>query len=262
MTAKTEYAHGDFSWVELATTDTAEAKHFYGTLFGWQPIDMPAGPGMIYTMCKLKNQYVAALYAMDNERRSQRVPSHWLPYITVRNVDEISKKASQGGGKVLNGPLDVLDAGRTAAVQDPTGAHFAVWQAKNHIGAGIINEPGAMCWNELTTPAPELAGRFYRTTFDWTGETMDMGAAGTYTIFKAGSTQVGGMFAPPTPLKDVPPHWLTYFAVGDCDGTATQVEELGGKVVRAPDDIPNIGRFAICKDGQGAGFAIIKLQTP
>src|SRR5438445_10649439 len=113
---------------------------------GWQCVDMPAGPGMTYTMCSLKNQYVSALYALDKERQSQGVPPHWLPYINVRNADASAKKASQGGGKVLNGPFDVLDVGRMAGIQDPTGAYFAIWEAKKHIGGGIIGGPGAMCW--------------------------------------------------------------------------------------------------------------------
>ena len=259
MTTRTEYAHGEFCWVDLATTDPAAGKRFYGSLFGWQAEDMPAGPGMTYTMCKLKNQYVSALYALDKQRQSQGEPSHWLPYINMRNADDIAKKASQGGGKVLmNGPFDVLDVGRMAPIQDPTGAYFAIWEAKRHKGAGIINETGAMCWNELMTPNVEVAGRFYRTTFDWTDEPVDMGPAGTYTIFKAGSTQVGGMMARPPQLKDVPPHWLTYFAVDDCDSAAKKVGELGGQVVRPPDDIPNIGRFAVCRDPQGAAFALFK----
>jgi uncharacterized protein len=258
MTTRTEYAHGEFCWADLATTDPAAAKSFYGGLFGWQAEDMPAGPGMTYTMCRLKNQYVAALYALDKERQSHGEPPHWLAYINVRNADDIAKKASQGGGKVLNGPFDVLDVGRMAAIQDPTGAYFAVWQAKKHIGAGIIMEPGAMCWNELMTPDVAAAARFYTTTFDWSAEPVDMGPAGTYTIFKAGTTQVGGMMARPPQLKDVPPHWLTYFAVSDCDSAAKKVRELRGQELRPPDNIPNIGRFAVCRDPQGAAFAVFQ----
>jgi predicted enzyme related to lactoylglutathione lyase len=258
MTTKTEYAHGEFSWVDLATTDPAGAKRFYGNLFGWQFEDMPAGPDMIYTMARLRGQYVSALYALDKERLARGVPPHWLPYINVRNADEIARKATQGGGKVLMGPFDVFDAGRQVSLQDPTGAYFSTWQAQRHIGAGIINEPGAMCWNELMTPNVDVAGRFYRTTFDWSADAMDMGGGMTYTIFKAGTIQIGGMMERPPQMKDVPPHWLTYFAVTDCDDAAKKVKELGGKVLREPDDIPNVGRFAVCQDGQGAAFALFK----
>ena len=112
------------------------------------------------------------------------------------------------------------------------------------------------------TPDVDLAGRFYHATFGWTAELVDTSADNTHTIFNAGNTQVGSMMARPPRMKDVPPHWRTYFGVSDCDGTATKVGELGGSVLRPPTDIPNVGRFAVCRDGQGAVFAVIKLQSP
>jgi uncharacterized protein len=261
MTTRTEYAHGEFSWVDLGTTDPAAAKSFYGSLFGWQFVDMPAGPGMTYTMCRVKDRDAAALYAMTKDMLSQGMPPHWLPYINVRNADEAAKKVSQNGGKLLSDPFDVMDVGRMAPIQDPTGGHVAIWEAKRHFGAGIVGEPGAMAWNELMTPNTDIAGKFYCATFDWTASPMDMGPGGTYTIFKAGTLQVGGMMARPEQMKEVPPHWLTYFAVSDCDGSAKKVSELGGKVLRPPTDIPNVGRFAVCRDGQDAAFAIHQMQN-
>jgi predicted enzyme related to lactoylglutathione lyase len=212
-------------------------------------------------MCRLKGQYVIGLNALDKKMLSQGVRPHWVPFINVRSADDVAKKASQAGGKVLIGPNDVLDVGRSAAIQDPTGANFAIWQAKKHGGAGIVNEPGAMCWNELMSPDVEVAGRFYSTVLGWTAELVDTSADSTYTIFKAGTTQVGGMMARPPQMKDVPPNWLTYFAVTDCDGAAEKVGKLGGQVLRPPTDIPDIGRFAVCKDGQGAVFAVFKPQS-
>jgi predicted enzyme related to lactoylglutathione lyase len=211
-------------------------------------------------MCRVKDRYAAGLYVLDAKMRSQGVPPHWLPFINVSNADEIARKASQAGGKVLIAPNDVLDVGRSAALQDPTGANFAIWQARKHKGAAIINEPGAMCWNELMTPDVGLAGRFYRATFGWTADLVDTSADSSYTIFKAGTTQVGGMMARPPRMNDVPPNWLTYFGVTDCDRTATEVGELGGQVLRPPTDIPNIGRFAVCRDAQGAVFAVFTPQ--
>ncbi len=261
MTTRTEYRHGDFCWADLATTDAAAAKTFYAGIFGWQYVDMPAGPGMTYTVCQLGNQAAAGLYAMGKELLSQGVPPHWLPHVNVTNVDETTKRATQNGGKVIREPFDAMDAGRLSILRDPTGAVVAMWQAKKHIGAGVINEPGTMCWNELSTSDVDAAGKFYRATFGWTAEPMEMGGGMTYTIFKAGDERVGGMMALTPQMKGVPPHWLTYFAVADCDGTAQKVSELGGKVLVPPTDIPDVGRFAVSWDGQHAAFAFIKLQN-
>ena len=261
MTTRTKYAHGVFSWVSLGTPDPTAAKRFYGGLFGWEFEDMPAGPEMTYTFVRSKNQSVGGLAALTKEMLSQGVPPHWMPFVNVTNADEVAKKAAQSGGKVPYPPMDVLDVGRMALLEDPTGAKVAIWQAKAHPGADLVNETGAMCWNELMTPNTEAAGRFYTATFGWTSELVDTSEDSTYTIFKVGDTRVGGMMARPPRLKDVPPNWLTYFAVTSVDDTAKKATNLGGKVIQPPTDIPGIGRFAVCQDGQGAVFALFTPKT-
>lgn len=260
MTTRTEYQHGEFSWVTLATSDTGAAKRFYGGLFGWQFNDMPAGPGMTYTFCELNGRSVGGLSAITKEMGG--VPSRWMPFINVRNADETAKRTTQNGGKVLQGPDDILDVGRSADLADPTGARVAIWEPKRHKGAALVGEMGAMCWNELLSPDIETSGRFYRTVFDWNSDLVDTSEDSSYTIFKTGTTMIGGMMARPRRLRDAPPNWLTYFGVTDCDASAARVTQLGGKVTQPPTDIPGIGRFAVCQDGQGAVFAIAYFLPP
>jgi hypothetical protein len=127
----------------------------------------------------------------------------------------------------------------------------------------VVNEPGALTWNELFTDNVDAAGKFYVQTIGWKTEAVDMGPMGTYTLFqRAGEDKEGnaaGMMKLSPDMQGVPPHWLAYFAVADCDASAKKVGELGGKVVVPPTDIPNIGRFAIAQDPQGATFALFKM---
>jgi|SRR5579864_2056592 len=260
MATRTEYQHGEFSWVTLTTSDTAAAKRFYGGLFRWQFNEMPAGPGMTYTFLELDGKSVGGLSAITREMGS--VPPHWMPFVNVRNADEIAKRTKQNGGKVLMEPSDVMDVGRMALLADPTGGRVTIWEAKRHKGAASVGETGAMCWNELMTPDIEAAGRFYRTVFDWSSDLVDTSEDSSYTIFKAGNTMIAGMMARPERLRDVPPNWLTYFGVADCDASAAKAKELGGTLLQPPTDIPDIGRFAVCRDGQGAVFAIARFLPP
>ena len=71
-----------------------------------------------------------------------------------------------------------------------------------------------------------------------------------------------GMFQITPDMGNLPPHWLVYFAVDDCDAKVQKATELGAKVMKPADDIPGVGRFAILFDPQGAAFAIIKLDNP
>ena len=259
MPTRTEYAHGSFSWVELSTTDSNAAKKFYGSLFGWTFDDMPAGPGMTYTMNKLGDQYTSALFQMGEGM--QGIPPNWLSYITVTDVDATAKKAAENGGKVMKEPFDVMDVGRMAVLQDPTGATFALWQAKKHIGAGVLNEPGALSWNELYTTDVDAAGKFYVRTIGWNTETAEMGEMGAYTLFKRPGEKdnAGGMLKMPPNMAGVPSNWLVYFLVTDCDASTAKAKALGGNVVMPPMDIPDIGRFSVITDPQGAVFALFKM---
>jgi predicted enzyme related to lactoylglutathione lyase len=261
MQETTEYAPGTFCWVELGTTDGEAAKKFYTQLFGWSFTDVPIGPAGVYTMLKQDDKEVGALYQMPEEMTAQGIPPHWLSYASVANADESAAKAKELGATLMKEPFDVFDVGRMSVIQDPTGAVFAIWQAGTHKGAALVNQPVSLCWNELTTKDTDKAGAFYSGLFGWDKDAQQMEGM-VYTMFINNGRPAGGMYAPTPEMGDVPPNWLSYFAVGNADATASRAAELGGKVCLPPTDIPNIGRFSVITDPQGAAFAVIKLINP
>ena len=255
---------GTFSWPELATTDQTAGVAFYRALFGWDVNEQPIGPTEVYSMFLVRGKEVAAAYTMRPEERLSGAPPHWNLYVTVANVDETVKRAEALGAKVLAPPFDVMDAGRMAVLQDPTGAVFCVWQGKKHIGAKILNEPGALCWSELTTRDTKAAESFYTRLFGWTAQHGAPGAGMEYTEFhNQGRSGVGMLPMPAQMSANVPSYWMPYFQVADCDVSAAKAQELGAIVMVPPQDIPghptSMGRFAIAKDPQGAMFAVFKL---
>ena len=252
-----DYKPGTFCWVELGTTDGKAAKNFYTQLFGWDYDDLPMGPDSVYTMLKLDNKEVGALFELLPDMRAQGVPPNWLSYISVANVDESAEKAKAEGATLLKEPFDVMTVGRMAVVQDPTGAVFALWQAKDHKGAGIYNVPNSFIWNELGTRDTQKAGEFYSKVFGWAQEGFP-GSPVEYTVFKNGDRGAGGMYQITPEMGPVPPHWLVYFAVDDCDAKVQKATGLGARVMKPAEDIPGVGRFAILIDPQGAAFAILK----
>ncbi|MDF2691674.1 MAG: glyoxalase [Labilithrix sp.] len=259
MTTRTSHKHGSFSWIELATTEPAKAKSFYSELFGWTYDDNPAGPDMVYSMAKVDGHYVAGLFGMGKETAAAMPPS-WSSFVTVDDVDAAAKKVIANGGKVLKEPFDVFDAGRMAVVQDPAGGTLSLWQANKHIGSGVKNVPGSLCWNELYSTNADVARTFYTSTFGWQAEAVDMGPMGTYTLFKlpGETSNIGGMMPMPPNMAGVPSYWTPYIDVADCDASTKKLTELGGEVLMPPTDIPDIGRFSIVKDPLGAVFALYK----
>jgi predicted enzyme related to lactoylglutathione lyase len=215
----------------------------------------------VYTMLKSTGKDVGGLYKLMPDMIAQGVPPHWLSYVSVANADESAEKIKAEGATIMNEPFDVYTIGRMAVVKDPTGAVFAIWQPKEHCGAGVYNVPNSFCWNELGTTDTEQAGNFYSKVFGWTKESFS-GSPIEYTMFKNGDRGAGGMYKITPEMGPVPPHWLVYIAVDDCDAKVQRATELGGSVMKPADDIPGIGRFAILVDPQGAAFAIIKLENP
>ncbi len=187
------------------------------------------------------------------------MPPHWKIYLSVANAGDAAAKAKSLGGNVLMEPFDVFDAGRIAAIQDPSGGVFCAWETKTHPGFGLVDEPGAFCWGELNTNDTGKALTFYRQMFNWGIRGKEDGSS-EYTEFTADGQSIGGMMAIKKEWGEVPPHWLAYYQVSDCDGMAAKAKDLGATLMVPGTDIPGTGRFAIIRDPQGAVFAIIELR--
>lgn len=259
MAEFSSHAPGTFSWIELATTDQKAGVAFYRALFGWDVNEQPIGPNETYSMFLMRGQEVGAASTMRAEERQSGAPPHWNLYVTVANADDAVKRAEGLGAKVFAPPFDVMDVGRMAVLQDPTGAVFQVWQAMKHIGAKILNEPGALCWSELATRDTAAAESFYTTLFGWTAKHSAPGADMAYTEFSnQGQTGAGMMTMPAQMPAGVPSYWMPYIQVADCDASTAKAKELGASVMVPPRDIPKTGRFAVLQDPQGAMFAVFK----
>ncbi|MEL6148390.1 MAG: VOC family protein [Chloroflexota bacterium] len=254
-----KYPHGTFSWIDCNSTDTATAKPFYTELMGWDYDDMPVGEGVFYTMFKHNGESVAALSPMPPYMVEQGVPSHWNSYISVDDVDAMVEKVKTHGGTVITEPFDVFDSGRMMVMQDPTGATVCLWQAGTHIGSGLANTPGAFTWNELATPDPQAAIKFYGDLFGWRvqkEEDVD------YYVIMNGDRPNGGMFLMPEQMGGMPPAWSVLLSVADIAATMEKAKELGGTVLMGPIEAGENGTFAVIQDPVGAVFNAIQLTNP
>ena len=237
------------TWFELGVDDPRRAQTFYGGLFGWEAAEDPRPEAGGYTMFTLRGKMVAAASPPQEEG----IPPHWTTYIASDDVDATAAKIRDAGGTVLMDPFDVFDAGRMAVLQDPTGAHFAVWQPGTSIGATLVNVPGALCLNQLNTSDPERAAAFYADILGWRIEQVGTEPAPYWGIWNGEGLNGGMMALPP----DAPAsHWLLYFATDDIDATAARAGELGGRVLVPPVAVPG-GRIAVAMDPTGAMFGLL-----
>jgi len=255
MTEQASPITNHFCWLDLNSNDPAAAKKFYSAIFGWELSDMPMGDDT-YTMAQVGGKNVAGVMKLAEQAKAMGAPPHWLSYVAVDDVDQAVQKASKLGAKVLV-PGMQAGPGRMAVLQDPSGGVFAIWHSDQSMGVWVRNEKSTLCWNELMTNNVDVAGKFYSEMFGWKPEAVPMPGM-TYTLFKEGDAQIAGMMAFPPEAKDAMTSWAVYFAVESCDGTVAEVKKLGGKLAVGPMDIPNIGRFAVLEDPEGAMFAVLQ----
>jgi len=277
MPERDGYLPGVPCWADTSQPDPEGAVGFYSALFGWEFEDMmpPGSPGR-YFIGRLRGGDVAAVGSVAPGAPQM---ASWNTYVAVESADQTASKAQAAGATVVTPPFDVTDAGRMAVFTDPEGAALCVWQANQHRGARIVNEPGSVNFNNLNTRDPERAKAFYGSVFGWEALEMPGGAAvwrlpgyGDYLEQRdpglrarvaelgapSGFEDVVATILPlPEDHADVPAHWTITFAVDDADAIAQQAAELGGRILAPPFDAPWV-RTTIISDPQGASFIASK----
>jgi predicted enzyme related to lactoylglutathione lyase len=250
---ETPWPQGTPSWADCQVDDPAVARAFYSGVFGWDVQD-PTPEAGGYLMAHLDGHVVAGI----GGKPDPSLPSTWTTYLAVDDADAVATGISEAGGSLMMAPFDVMDAGRMAVAIDSTGAAFGIWQATTHAGADLVDEPGAMTWNECHTRDLAASRAFYAQVFGWTyAEIGDESFA--YSVAKSagdGSDVAGIYLLGPQVPAEVPAYWLVWFAVSDTDATVARARELGGGVALPAMDSA-FGRMACLTGPSGERFGIV-----
>ena len=245
------YLHGKFVWFEHVSKDMPKARTFYAELFGWNSDGVPMG-GQQYYMIKNGTAGIGGF-----RTATPGLQPHWMSYLSVADVDASVAAAQKAGAKILMPPTDFPPVGRGATLADPQGAAFSIWKGADGDREDLDPIPdGDWYWNELMTKDEGAALKFYEGVFGFAHDAMPMGPQFTYYVLKNGGVPRGGLMKAPDP--QVPPMWLPYVRVADCDASVARAKRLGANVMKEPTDIPEVGRFAVFVDPTGAALAIIK----
>ena len=251
MSERERYPQGVPSWADLATSDLEGARAFYGRLFGWE-WDIAGPEFMHYSQALLRGKRVVGI----GPRMDDTQPVAWTTYLAVDDADKVVESIPAAGGTVLVPPTEIPGSGRMAIAADPTGAVFGMWEAAAHTGSELVNEPGAVVWNELVSPDLATAQAFYSAALgvDWDEEEMAPGEK--YGLLRVGGRTVGGATPAQIGGEGLPPHWGIYFEVADADATVATAQELGAQVALPVTPTPQ-GPMATLIDPQGGAFSII-----
>jgi predicted enzyme related to lactoylglutathione lyase len=182
-------------------------------------------------------------------------PPAWTTYLATDDADTSVARIVEAGGTIVTPAMNVGPLGRMAIAADPHGNPFGIWQAGQHIGVRIYNEPGALVWNELCVDDPAAVQGFYTSVFnlEFTASENLPG----YTVITLDGGPVGGMIARQPGMAV---GWGVCFTVPSTDEAVDVVERNGGAITMPAQDAP-FGRFASFRDPWGASFAVLA-ETP
>jgi len=187
------------------------------------------------------------------------VPSHWVQYVSVDDVDAACAQVPKLGGKVCVPAFDIPTVGRTALVEDPGGAIISPFKAA---ATGEMNpekerpDVGEFCWYEVLTTKIDESQKFYASLFGWTWEKQPMPGMDYWMAKRPGGANAAGLMAKPADLPRSA--WLSYVAVDKLDGASARAVELGAKRMMGPQTIPTIGSFSVYIDPVGAAIALFE----
>jgi predicted enzyme related to lactoylglutathione lyase len=241
-------------WADLQTSDTETSRAFYTGLFGWTAAEASSEFGG-YFMFLRGGRPVAGCMPSDE---AAPVADVWSIYLATDDVTKTLESAASHGGQVIVPAMPIADLGTMGFVVDASGAGIGLWQAGSFPGFVDLAEPGAPSWFELLTRDYAAAGAFYRDVFGWqTHQVSDTPELRYLTMTEPGTGDwlAGVMDAAGLP-EEVPSHWSLYIGVEDADDAATRVGQLGGSVVRPPEDTPH-GRISEIADPSGARLKIV-----
>ncbi len=252
MTTRTSpWPAGTPCWTDLTVPDVAAAQAFYAAVLGWEFAETGAEFGG-YVIAHVRDVPTAGIGPQQ-----PGVPPAWTLYLASDDADATAAAVAEHGGTVVLEPGDVGPLGRMLLAADPTGAVFGVWQAGSHIGAGLVNEPGGLTWEDLRSTDPDVARPFYSGVFGYHHDPFPH-APPDYQTFAAAAGGpplggTGGMMG----ADGAPSHWLVYFSVADVDAAVAAASERGGSVLAPAFDTP-VGRMAGITDAAGASFFVIR----
>lgn len=268
------YPQGVPCWIDTEQPDVEAAAAFYGGLFGWTFEDVlpPGAPGR-YVVAKLDGGDVAGIAG------GREGTAAWSTYVSVDDADAAVRGLVAAGARTRSAPADAGKGGRSAALTDPEGVEFRLWQAKQRFGAQMVNQPGSWNFSDLHTSNPGAAIAFYEDAFGWQVDDVGFGLMvrrpgyGDHleaTIYPDIRARQSDLAAPPgfedaiawiaATAADEPPHWHVSFTVADRDQTVVDAWRLGAHVLRQDDT--EWTREALIRDPQGAEFTASQFTPP
>ncbi|MCQ4626985.1 VOC family protein [Corynebacterium sp. CCUG 65737] len=251
-------------WIDLFSSELRKSSYFYSRILGWdvEGADMPGADNQgaddgSYRVARVQGLPVAGLVAQKTDSTGTDMPDAWVTYFYTTDIERDSEKVAQLGGRVLAEPAQV-SLGKMALCADVAGGWFGLFQPSGEDAFVAAGEPGTPVWHEYTcTGDVQAVVDFYRSLFEW-GVDHDNGY---HVAMQDGAAFAGVWDASDTIPAEVPSFWQTFLGVANVAQVRGRVEELGGEIVRGPENSP-FGVLLTVADSTGAVVTLCEVNEP
>lgn len=239
------FDESDFIWTDLSTFDLNKAKDFYSKAFGWEFF------GQDYLIGSYLNKESCGIYKMPKKFEKMNLPSFWMSYIFVENIDKVVSKAKKFDNVIVEIEPSYFDENsKIALIRDPSGAGFTVYQGDN-INSKYDLE-NFMNFNVLHINDIKLVKDFYESVFEWNiDRNFECEDNEVYNIFNENGKLIGNIEVFEDSIKGKYQYWMPIFRVCDISKFEDEVLSLGGEVLWRMSE-----KKVIFMDNQGASFLV------
>ena len=233
----------EFIYADLSTYDLITAKNFYTTVFGWSYFNS----GEDYWVAYAGNQEASGLYETPQKFKDMNMPSFWMSYIQVDDVEFTAGQARELGGIIELMDLDA-SIGKIALIRDPSGAGFTIYEG-DRLNARTDNVFNTMVWNELFVSAIDQVQYFYETIFDWKIVSVDENKSD---ILDSNGAVISSINQVDNSLKGKYEYWAVFFRVRNLKETKRTIVNHGGSIVYEDNET------TLAADPFGAFFHLVE----
>jgi predicted enzyme related to lactoylglutathione lyase len=256
MVTVNSFPQGTPIWVDLQSTNAAEAAAFYRALLGWD-ISEPTERSGGYRFASIGGVPVCAIGNLPPALAEKGAIPTWTTYLSVEDADAAATAIPEVGGTVLLPPGELNTGVRLLMATDVTGAVVGLWQDAGAHASWLRHEPGAVDWFELLSDDVDGAVGFYESVLGASVTQMKLGESDYQMLTSAGG-EFAGVAA--SDVAGLPSHWRVYFAVTDLTDRVKLVKKLGGRVLMKPVSAAGVGSWAAVADPQGAVFSLLQAE--
>jgi predicted enzyme related to lactoylglutathione lyase len=254
--ASTDHHAGKVIWMDLATSDLAGAKHFYGGLLGWTFQEVP-GARPPLRIAFTDGEPVAGLVQPEPPRSGRPQPA-WLPFIATPDLASLKQQAVARGARVLSPPRSYPARGEQAVFADPQGAVFGALQSSSGDPPDVLEDPDEWIWSSLLTTSPRSAAAFYAALFGYEVHDLPANESSVHLLLASeGYARASVNELPPDAPKGYP-YWLPFVRVLDTKAAVEKAKTLGGSVLSEPHPDRHGEMVAVIADPQGAPFGLME----